>query len=105
MRRLFAYLVLALALAGAGPAAYAHSLTHLGEAPLSHHQPDGDEHESGHACELCAAFSGVGLLGTAPKLPAIPLASADAPTAQRHHHLIPCEALARFACRAPPLPA
>jgi hypothetical protein len=103
VRRLLAYLVLALALAGAGPAAYAHSLTHLGEAPPSNHQLDGDDHESGHACELCAAFSGAGALGTAPALPAIALASADAPTAQSHHRLIPCEALARFASRAPPV--
>jgi hypothetical protein len=103
VRRLFAYLVLAFALAGAGPAAYAHSLTHLGEAPSSNHQLDGDDHESGHVCELCAAFSGAGALGTAPALPAIALASVDAPTARPHHRLILCEALARFASRAPPL--
>jgi hypothetical protein len=103
VRRLLAYLVLALALAGAGPAAYAHSLSHLGEAPHSEHQLDGDEHESGHACELCAAFSGVGALGTAPALPAVALSSAAAPTKQPHHRLIPCEALARFASRAPPV--
>ena len=61
--------------------------------------------KNAHPCELCAAFTGVGALGTAPPLPAIVLGSTAAPTAQPHHRLIPCEALARFASRAPPLSA
>jgi hypothetical protein len=103
VRRLLARLLLALSLAGAGPAAYAHSLTHLGEARDAHQQHDGDESKNAHPCEVCAAFTGVGALGTAPALPAIVLGSTAAPTAQPHHRLIPCEALARFASRAPPV--
>jgi hypothetical protein len=104
VRRLLAHLLLALALASAGPAAYAHGLTHLGEPLVAQHQADdGDEHESGHACELCAAFSGAGALGTGPALPSIAVASANAPAAQPRDRLIPCEALERFASRAPPV--
>ncbi len=105
VRRLLANLLLALSLTGAGPAAYAHSLTHLGEARDAPEQHDGDKTQNVHPCELCAAFAGAGALGTAPELPAIALACADAPTAQPRHRLIPCEALERFASRAPPLPA
>lgn len=106
MRRRLAHFLLALALASAGPAAYAHWLTHLGESPASqHHADDGDEHEAGHPCELCAAFSGAGALGTAPALQSNAIASADSPSAQPPNRLIPCEALGRFASRAPPLPA
>ena len=104
VRRLLANLLLALSLAGAGPAAYAHSLTHLGEA-RDPHQRDGDKTQNAHPCELCAAFAGTGALGTAPELPAIALACAEVPPAQPRHRLIPCEALERFASRAPPLPA
>jgi len=104
-RRLLANLLLALSLAGAGPAAYAHSLTHLGEARDAHQQHDGDKTQNAHPCELCAAFAGTGALGTAPEFPAIVLARADVRTAQPRHRLIPCEALERFASRAPPLPA
>ena len=103
VRRLLANLLLALSLAGAGPAAYAHSLTHLGEARDAHQQRD--KTQNAHPCELCAAFAGTGALGTAPELPAIVLARADVRTAQPRHRLIPCEALERFASRAPPLPA
>ena len=105
MRRFLANLLLALSLAGAGPAAYAHSLTHLGAARDAHQQQGGDKTQNAHPCELCAAFAGAGALGTAPEMSAIALACAGAPTAQPHHRLIPCEALERFASRAPPLPA
>jgi hypothetical protein len=105
VRRLLANLLLAFSLAGAGPAAYAHSLTHLGEARDTPRQQDGDKTQNVHPCQLCAAFAGAGALGTAPELPAIALACAGAPTAQTHPRLIPCEALERFASRAPPLPA
>jgi hypothetical protein len=103
VRRLLAHLLLALALASAGPAAYAHWLTHLGESPAGQHgADDGDEHEGGHACELCAAFSGVGALGTAPALPSITPDAERALVALPGDRLTPCEALARFASRAPP---
>jgi hypothetical protein len=104
VRRFLAYLFLAASLAAAGPAAYAHSLTHLGEPPASQQQPDeGDEHESSHACDLCAAFSGIGALGGPPAPSTVAVASTEAPAAHPGHRLIPCEALARFASRAPPV--
>lgn len=106
MRRLLAYLFLALSLAAAGPAAYSHSLAHLGEPPDSQqHADDGERHTPGHACDLCAAFSSVGALGGAPAPLAVVAVSADAPAAHPQDRPIPCEALARFASRAPPLPA
>jgi hypothetical protein len=103
VRRLLACLLLALSLGAAGPAAYAHALTHLGAPPASQqHDDEGDEHETGHACELCAAFGGVGALGAPPAPSTVAVASAEAPAAHPGHRLIPCEALARFASRAPP---
>jgi hypothetical protein len=103
VRRRLAYILLALALASAGPAAYAHWLSHLGaSSAIQHHADDGDEHEAGHACELCAAFSGAGALGTAPAQHSITLDAEHALAALPDDRLTPCEALARFASRAPP---
>lgn len=106
MRRLLAHWLLALALALAGPGAYAHALEHLGETQHEHsHDGCADGHSDdapGHACELCAAFSATGALGTAPSL--LPLADSgacDRPTVSTGR-LTPCEALGRFASRAPP---
>lgn len=104
MRRLLARLLLALALAWAGPAAYAHALTHLGAPPASHHHAtDGDEQDGGNACELCAAFAGASALGTAPVVTTLVREPALVATPHSPDRLIPCEALARFATHAPPV--
>lgn len=106
MRRLLAYWLLSLALALAGPGAYAHALEHLGEARHEHsHDGCADGHSDdapGHACELCAAFSATGALGAVPPLLALAVSGAGEPPNVSTGRLTPCEALGRFASRAPP---
>lgn len=104
-RRLLAYCLLSFALALAAPGAYAHALGHLGDGHHQHHDSgcaDGDSHDaSGHACELCAAFSAAGAVGAPPS--ACLAGSATAGRAARAiGRAAPCEALGRFASRAPP---
>lgn len=120
MRQLLARLCLAVALALAGPGAYAHALTHVGEAledlhhqhhgdagpgHHDHHHDDdaGDGHQERYGCALDAAFAGSDALGARAEVAVQPPAAAAAPSFQRASRTLPCEALARFASRAPPL--
>lgn len=105
MRRLLARFCLAVALALAGPGAHAHALTHVGEALEGHHHHDdaGDGHQERYGCALDAAFAGSDALGAGIVLAILPGAAVAAPPLPRSSRALPCEALARFASRAPPL--
>lgn len=105
MLRRLARLGLAAAIALAAPGAYAHALTHVGEAleGLHHHDGEGDAHQERYGCALDAAFAGSDALGVFPVLPIPPGAAASARAFPPASRTVPCEALARFASRAPPV--
>jgi hypothetical protein len=105
VRRLLARLGLALAIALAAPGAYAHALTHVGEALARHHHKDaaGDGQQERYGCVLDAAFAGADALGARIVLAILPGAAGSAPAFLRSGRPLPCEALARFAGRAPPV--
>ena len=105
MRRLLAHVCLALALALAAPGAYAHALTHVGEAlaGLDRHDDAGDEQPKPHGCALDAAFAGADALGSRVLPPILPSTGAVAPVLQLSDRVLPCEALERFASRGPPV--
>lgn len=104
MRRLLARLCLAAAVAVAAPGAYAHALTHVGEAleGLHHHDGEDDAHQERYGCALDAAFAGLDALGARAVLALLPGAAVAAPAFPHASRTLPCEALARFASRAPP---
>jgi hypothetical protein len=105
MRRRLARLLLAIAVALAGPGAYAHALIHVGEAleGLHQHEDAGDEQRERYGCALDAAFAGADALGSRFDQPVLPVAGNLAPAQRRADRAPPCEALARFATRAPPV--
>lgn len=105
MRRLLARLCLAVALALAGPGAYAHALTHVGEALAGHHRHDGagDGQQERYGCALDAAFAGADALGASAGISILPAAAPSLQAFPRLSRTLPCEALARFASRAPPV--
>lgn len=105
MRRLLGRLFLAAAIALAAPGAHAHALTHVGEAleGLHHHDGTGDAHQERYGCALDAAFAGSDALGASATISNLPCATAFAPGSPQDSRTVPCEALARFASRAPPL--
>ncbi len=105
MRRLLGRLFLAAAIALAAPGAYAHALIHVGEAleGLHHHESEGDAHQERYGCALDAAFAGSDALGARAVLALLPGAAIAAPDFPPVSRTLPCEALARYASRAPPL--
>jgi hypothetical protein len=107
VRRFFARFCLAAALALAAPGAYAHALTHIGDTfeGQRHHDDAGDEHQASYGCALDAAFAGADALGSCTVAPILPVVVVPAPEFLQASRFLPCEALERFASRAPPLPA
>jgi hypothetical protein len=106
VRRLLARLGLAAALALVGPGAYAHAVTHVGEAlagHLQHHDDAGDGHQERYGCALDAAFAGADALGASAGISILPGAAASLQAFPRLGRTLPCEALARFVSRAPPV--
>lgn len=105
MRQLLARLCLAGAIALAAPGAYAHALTHVGEALEGlhhHHDGEGDAHQERYGCALDAAFAGSDALSAGASISSSPSAPASAPVLPPASRTVPCEALERFASRAPP---
>jgi hypothetical protein len=112
VRRLFvhrlAHWALALAVGLLAPGGYVHALAHLDRLDdgLAKSQQDGGDAgvQTGHACELCAAYAAADGGATAPIAPPLVVLTGDPSVAKPAEPSLPSLALTRFASRAPPLP-